>query len=111
MLCVINIATLLRIPSSLIDGNPIWRKTMDRQRVTSWRTLTEDVHPLDRLNRSELEVLRQMTVNASNEEIAQRLYVSEKIVRNHVTRILEKLELAHPHDAARLARQNGLRAA
>lgn len=68
-------------------------------------------HPLDRLDRNELKVLAQLTVNASNEEIARRLYVSETAVRNHVMRILEKLELANRRDAARVARQNGLRAA
>jgi DNA-binding NarL/FixJ family response regulator len=55
--------------------------------------------------------MEQLSVDASNEEIAQRLYVSEKSVRNHVLRILEKLELQNRRDAARMARQNGLRAA
>lgn len=68
-------------------------------------------HPLDRLNRSELKVMEQLSVDASNEEIAQRLYVTEKTVRNHVLSILEKLELGNRRDAARMARQNGLRAA
>ena len=80
--------------------------------ITAWQVMGDERdHPLDRLNRSELKVMEQLTLNASNEEIAQRLYVSEKAVRNHVLRILEKLELANRRDAARVARQNGLRAA
>lgn len=80
--------------------------------ITAWHAVGDTYgHPLDRLNRSELKVMEQLSVNASNEEIAQRLYVSEKSVRNHVLRILEKLELANRGDAARMARQNGLRAA
>ncbi|MCU0510718.1 MAG: helix-turn-helix transcriptional regulator [Anaerolineae bacterium] len=80
--------------------------------VTAWYAVAEtNGHPLDRLNRSELKVMEQLSVDATNEEIAQRLYVSEKSVRNHVLRILEKLELGNRRDAARMARQNGLRAA
>lgn len=80
--------------------------------ITAWYAVNETRnHPLDRLNRSELKVMEQLSVDASNEEIAQRLYVSEKSVRVHVLRILEKLELQNRRDAARMARQNGLRAA
>ncbi len=84
---------------------------MESPGMTAFRALSEDAHPLDRLNRSELKVMQQLSVDASNQEIAQRLYVSEQAVRNHVLHILEKLELANRRDAARLARRNGLRAA
>ncbi len=73
--------------------------------------VSDTAHPLDRLNRTELKVLQQLSVDASNEEIAHRLYFSEQTVRNHVLHILEKLELANRRDAAHLARRNGLRAA
>ncbi len=85
---------------------------MESPGMTAFRVLSEEAqHPLDRLNRTELRVMQQLSVDASNEEIAQRLYVSEQAVRNHVLHILEKLELASRRDAARLARRNGLRAA
>jgi DNA-binding CsgD family transcriptional regulator len=84
---------------------------MDSPGMTAWRVLVDSEHPLDRLNHAELKVLQQLSVDASNEEIAQRLIVSEQAVRNHVLHILEKLDLATRRDAARLARQNGLRAA
>jgi DNA-binding CsgD family transcriptional regulator len=84
---------------------------MESPGITAFRVLGEDPHPLDRLNRTEFKVLQQLSVDASNEEIAHRLYFSEQAVRNHVLHILEKLELANRRDAARLARRNGLRAA
>ena len=84
---------------------------MESPGMTAFRALSEDTHPLDRLNRTELKVMQQLSVDASNQEIAQRLYVSEQTVRNRVLQILEKLELANRRDAARLARRNGLRAA
>jgi DNA-binding NarL/FixJ family response regulator len=37
--------------------------------------------------------------------------VTEQVVRNHVLHILDKLELANRRDAARYARESGLRAA
>ncbi len=89
---------------------------MDSPGMTAFRALADDprpadIHPFDRLNRTELKVLQQLSVDASNEEIAHRLYFSEQAVRNHVLHILEKLHLANRRDAARLARRNGLRAA
>ena len=41
----------------------------------------------------ELEVLDQLAGGATNREIAQRLYISENTVRNHVHSILTKLKL------------------
>ena len=69
---------------------------MESPGMTAFRVIGEDSHPLDRLNRTELKVLQQLSVDASNEEIAHRLYFSEQAVRNHVLHILEKLELQPP---------------
>lgn len=44
----------------------------------------------------------------SNQEIAQRLYVSENTVKHHIGSILEKLEVDNRRQAALLARQNGI---
>jgi DNA-binding NarL/FixJ family response regulator len=84
---------------------------MNSPRVTARRALTGEEHPLDRLNRAELKVLQQLSIDASNGEIAQKLSVPEHAVQSHVLQILHKLELADRQDAARLARQNGLRSA
>lgn len=89
---------------------------MESPGVTAFQALADEPHalephPLDRLDRTELRVLQQLSIDASNEEIAQRLYFSEQAVRSHVLHILEKLELANRREAARLARRNGLRAA
>lgn len=68
-------------------------------------------HPFDRLNRAELKVLQQLSIEATDLEIAQRLNVTEQAVEGHVAQILDKLELISRRDATRLARRNGLRAA
>ncbi|MFZ5440331.1 MAG: response regulator [Myxococcota bacterium] len=60
------------------------------------------------LSERELEVLRLLARGASNKEIASALQVVEGTVKNHVTRILEKLEVADRTQAALKAREAGL---
>jgi two-component system, NarL family, response regulator DegU len=56
----------------------------------------------------ELEVLRLVGEGASNREIAQRLYISEKTAKNHLTHIFEKLGVTDRTQAALYAVRSGL---
>lgn len=60
------------------------------------------------LTRRELEVLRELASGLSNQEIAERLVISENTVKYHVHSILEKLNLSDRRDAALYARDHGL---
>lgn len=60
------------------------------------------------LTRRELEVLRELASGLSNQEIAERLFISENTVKYHVHSILEKLNLSDRRDAALYAREHGL---
>lgn len=64
--------------------------------------------PIDLLTGREMEVLREMASNATNREIAERLFISENTVRNHVHNILEKLKATSRREAINLARRKGL---
>ncbi len=64
--------------------------------------------PLALLTARELEVLRELATGASNRIIADRLFISENTVRNHVHNLLEKLGLSSRREAVSLARQTGL---
>ena len=55
---------------------------------------------LDELTKREMEVLRLIATGASNREIAQRLFISEGTVKNHVTNILNRLNLRDRTQAA-----------
>jgi DNA-binding NarL/FixJ family response regulator len=57
---------------------------------TRWKQLTP----------REQEILQCIARGASNREIAQELYISEKTVRNHVTNILSQLNLRDRTQAA-----------
>ena len=60
------------------------------------------------LTRRELEVLRELAAGLSNQEIAERLFISENTVKYHVHSILEKLNLSDRRDATLYAREHGL---
>lgn len=60
------------------------------------------------LTRRELDVLRELASGLSNQQIADRLFISENTVKYHVHSILEKLNLSDRRDAAMYAREHNL---
>ena len=60
------------------------------------------------LTTRELQVLKQLDTGATNQEIADRLFISERTVKNHVSRILSKLNLKNRYEAANYARSKGI---
>jgi DNA-binding NarL/FixJ family response regulator len=56
----------------------------------------------------EVDVLRLVARGATNREIAARLFLSEGTVKNHVSRILARLDLRDRTHAAIYARDHGL---
>jgi NarL family two-component system response regulator LiaR len=60
------------------------------------------------LTEREVEVLRLVAEGLSNPEIGQKLFISERTVRNYVTTILDKLHLANRVQAALYALREGL---
>jgi two-component system, NarL family, response regulator LiaR len=69
---------------------------------------TDESRHLNNLSKRELEVLRLIAEGISNSEIAERLFISEKTVKSHVSNILGKLHLADRTQAAVFAWRTGL---
>jgi len=65
-------------------------------------------HDQKPLTKRELEVLRLIAHGITNQEIADKLVVSERTVRTHVSNILEKLQLENRTQAALYALREGL---
>lgn len=63
---------------------------------------------VQRLSARELDIVRAIAGGRNNEEIAARLYLSVGTVKNHVSRILEKLELRDRTQIAVFAFRSGL---
>jgi DNA-binding NarL/FixJ family response regulator len=60
------------------------------------------------LTSRELEVLKEISTGASNQEIANRLSISVYTVKNHIHNTLEKLDLKNRRQLADFASQHGL---
>lgn len=63
---------------------------------------------IEPLSEREREILRLIATGFSNREIAERLFIAEGTVKNHVTNILGKLDVRDRTQAALKARELGL---
>jgi DNA-binding NarL/FixJ family response regulator len=62
----------------------------------------------DQLSERELQVLQLIVDGLSNQQIAQKLYISNDTVKTHIKRILEKLSASDRTQAAVKALRQGL---
>jgi DNA-binding NarL/FixJ family response regulator len=62
----------------------------------------------EKLTEREIEVLRLVAAGLSNADISEQLFLSEGTVRNHVSSILSKLDVADRTQAAVIAIQHGI---
>ncbi len=70
--------------------------------------LQPEPSPLIGLTSREIEVLQELATGITNQEIANRLYISENTVKNHIHNILEKLKLNNRREAIEFAHRQGL---
>ena len=89
---------------SLLDPT-MTRRVLDRLRNAS---RVEEAGAFSELTDQERRVLAIIAVGASNREIAERMGLAEKTVRNYVSSILAKLALASRSQAAAYAIRNRL---
>ena len=99
---------ILRAIREVYRGEPsmpplIAHKLMSELQRTSDLPLTKDP-----LTGRELEILKVVAQGLPNQEIAERLVISERTVRTHVSNILAKLHLANRTQAALYALREGL---
>ena len=86
---------------------PLLAKVMEEfTRVSRLREAAKMVFA--ELTRREMELLELLGQGLRNKEIAQRLFLSEKTVKNHISSILFKLHVNDRTEAAVLATRHGL---
>jgi DNA-binding NarL/FixJ family response regulator len=76
------------------------------------RALREMMRPtastIESLSEREREVLVLVAQGASNKDMAEKLFITEGTVKNHVSNILSKLQAENRTQAADIARRQGL---
>jgi DNA-binding NarL/FixJ family response regulator len=92
------------------DGDALLAPTITRRLVERYAApIAPDLDgTLARLTRRETDVLALVATGLSNQEIAEKLYLSEATVKTHVSRILAKLDLRDRVQAVVLAYEQGL---
>lgn len=63
---------------------------------------------IEQLTEREREIIKYVCQGLKNKQIAEKLFISESTVRNHITSILAKLELSDRFDLALFSYRHGL---
>ena len=97
----------------LLESEPAWARFRTAFDEFIGETLTEGDDAarhasFGELTARELDILCHLARGLSNAEIAGRVFISEKTVRNHLTSIFSKLDVDSRAKAIVLARQGGL---
>jgi pimeloyl-ACP methyl ester carboxylesterase/DNA-binding CsgD family transcriptional regulator len=96
----------------LLADEPAWARFYEEVRgflaEPGYVAPNRSVLPLDDLTGRERSVLEGIANGLDNAEIGRSLRISEKTVRNHITRIFDKIRVRHRYQAIVLAREAGL---
>jgi DNA-binding NarL/FixJ family response regulator len=100
----IEATSLLSAVRTIASGHSLIDPVLAR-RMISWMEQTNEPGPeeLAGLTEQQLRILALLAEGLTNKEIGTRLYLAEKTVKNHVTRILAKLGVQRRTQAALLA--------
>jgi DNA-binding NarL/FixJ family response regulator len=101
---------MLRAIWAAAAGEAIFSSAIAARMVNFFSQLHAPSNPdiFPELTEREREVLALLARDFKNSEIAEKLVISPKTVRNHVSTILSKLQAGSRKEAARQARQAGL---
>lgn len=86
-------------------------KYIDKTMIPLWNDTVKNVKnnmPEEKLTRRELEVLKLLSEGLYNKEIAYKLSISEKTVKNHVSNIFRKIGVFDRTQAAVYAIRNNI---
>jgi DNA-binding NarL/FixJ family response regulator len=102
-------AEILRALHSVKNGEALFAPNIARRLINFFAQIhPQSQHPFPELTEREREVLDLLARGTSNAEIANALVISQKTVRNHVSNIFNKLQVADRSQAIIRARDAGL---
>jgi DNA-binding NarL/FixJ family response regulator len=102
---------LLRAVRAVANGESLFSPEIAARLMQFFAGLEPDARPelFPELTEREREILSFIADGQTNAEIAEKLVISLKTVRNHVSNIFSKLQVADRAQAALRAREAGLR--
>ena len=108
----VSVTNLLGYLRGVYRGEAALTPAMTSRVLTRFTKLSRPALPpvsrrIKGLTARELEVLREVCVGATNRAIADRLCISERTVKNHMSNIFAKLDLKNRRAAAHQARSLG----
>ncbi len=105
-------STLFEAIRAVARGDAYIQPSLLSKLLTEFRQLTNEKQMLPSeqlsLTKRELEIVSLIARGRSNKDIAEKLYISEKTVKNHVSNILKKMALEDRTQVAIYAYQAGL---
>src|SRR5262249_5419184 len=99
--------TLLAALQLVLSGNVYVPPLMLEARATAGSE-TPSANGITQLTERQIDVLRQLSEGLTNKEIANRLGISEKTIKTHVTAIFKMLNVTNRTQAVTAARQAAL---
>jgi DNA-binding NarL/FixJ family response regulator len=101
---------VVRALRTVASGGTILDPNMAGKVFNQFKLLSEMTEKGNRegLTERELDILRLIAKGASNREIGDKLFLSEKTIKNYITSIFQKLQMNDRTQAAVYALQHGL---
>lgn len=93
---------------TVYEGEKFVQPSLTPMLNASLASRTNIDYKLNELTRREIEVLKLIAEGMFNKEIASRLEISERTVKNHVSNIFKKIEVSDRTQAAVFAIKNNL---
>ena len=93
---------------TVYEGEKFVQPSLTQMLNASLASRTNIDDKLNELTRREIEVLKLIAEGLFNKEIASRLEISERTVKNHVSNIFKKIEVSDRTQAAVFAIKNNL---
>lgn len=96
---------------AVYNGEAIFSQSIARRLMGFFSSMNQTAAgspPLPELTNREREILSLIAMGLSNADLANKLVLSPKTVRNHITNIFSKLQVAERAEAIRRAKEAGL---
>ena len=103
-----DVSILKKAIYTIYDGDRYIQPELQEQLEKSIELKTIITDKLNELTRREIEVLKLLAEGMFNKEIAVRLHISERTVKNHVSNLFKKIKVNDRTQAAVFAIKNSL---